>query len=145
MIIFTLTLAQRCAVLLGTAFWMFIGLADAATNPPTCVNDVDCIATPQCGGDVCDHNTDAGMPVCVPASTPGLRGNPVAGWCTKDSDCKCFKTQGSTCMSNQCWMTMPNVPGDCGLSVAGSRPQTAWSLACGVVGLVVLLVRRTRC
>ena len=30
------------------------GTAAAQSNPATCVNDDDCVATPACGGDVCD-------------------------------------------------------------------------------------------
>ena len=51
--------------------------AQAQSNPATCENDDDCVATPQCGGDVCDWSM---LPhSCKPAGT-GTKG--ADGWCT---------------------------------------------------------------
>jgi hypothetical protein len=67
-------------------------------NPATCTNDVDCIATPQCGGDICDWST--GM-TCKPAGV-GMKGSD--GWCATDTDCKCV-TQGARCVGTYCSFT----------------------------------------
>jgi MYXO-CTERM domain-containing protein len=81
---------------------MFAGLLVAAaagvahgagTNLDPCNNDIDCAATPECGGEVCDY--PSGMH-CKPAGT-GTKG--MDGWCTHDSDCKCY-AQGARCNSN---------------------------------------------
>jgi hypothetical protein len=92
------------------AFWMVLMVAPARTwaaaNPATCVNDIDCIATPACGGDVCTY---AGSQTCTPAGT-GDKGSD--GWCTQDSDCKCF-AEGARCPDHIfCTFTKPgDAPG----------------------------------
>ena len=72
-------------LLVGVVFLCAARGAGAATNPTSCVNDIDCIATPQCGGDVCDYSGTT--QTCKPAggATKGMD-----GWCTVDSDCKCM-------------------------------------------------------
>jgi hypothetical protein len=84
-------IAGLCLVLSGRTF--------AAANPATCENDIDCMATPQCGGDVCNFGVTPH--VCAPAGT-GSKG--MDGWCTTDSDCKC-KAQGATCKIVYCSFT----------------------------------------
>jgi MYXO-CTERM domain-containing protein len=134
--------------------------AAAATNPATCVNDVDCIATPQCGGDVCEYSTAGQM--CKPA---GGAAKGADGWCTVDTDCKCMG-QGATCVFPFCTFTRPcDAPdaGPCGAggsggggtsggsvgggggggcSVAGSSAGIGWGALLGVVGLIVARRRR---
>jgi len=45
------------------------GPASAQTNPATCTNDIDCVATPQCGGDICDWNSTTAPMKCRPAGS----------------------------------------------------------------------------
>ena len=132
----------------------------AATNPTTCVNDIDCVATPQCGGDVCDYNVQP--PVCKPA---GSQPKGQDGWCTHDTDCKCMG-QGATCVSLFCTFTRPcDAPdaGPCGAggsggggtsggsggggggggcSLAGTDTGLGWAALLGVAGLIVARRRR---
>lgn len=74
--------------------------ANAANNPTSCTNDIDCIATPDCGGDVCTY-TSSGSMTCTPAGT-GPKG--ADGWCTADTDCKCY-AQGARCNGVYCTFT----------------------------------------
>ena len=81
------------SVLAGLAgLLLAAGNARAATNPTSCTNDIDCVATPSCGGDVCDWN-HAPMRTCKPA---GGDAQGMDGWCAVDSDCKCMG-QGAVC------------------------------------------------
>jgi MYXO-CTERM domain-containing protein len=85
------------------AFWIVLMVASARTwaaNPASCANDIDCTATPACGGDVCTY-TATGSPTCTPAGT-GSKGSD--GWCTVDSDCKCF-AEGARCSGVFCTFT----------------------------------------
>ena len=84
-------IAGLCLLVSGRAF--------AAANPTTCKNDIDCVATPGCGGEVCNFGVTP--PVCAPAGT-GAKGSD--GWCTADTDCKC-KAQGATCKTVYCSFT----------------------------------------
>ena len=77
------------------------GTASAQSNPATCVNDIDCIATPQCGGDICDWSNIAAGMHCKPA---GSQPKGQDGWCTTDADCKC-KDMGATCVAAFCTFT----------------------------------------
>jgi hypothetical protein len=82
------------------------GAARAATNPASCVNDIDCVATPECGGDVCTY-TGANPMTCVAAG-----GSPKGsdGWCDSthgDNDCKC-KALGAKCTGIYCSFTKPS-------------------------------------
>ena len=70
-----------------------------AANPASCTNDVDCTATPQCGGDVCTYTATA--TTCTPAGT-GPKGSD--GWCTVDTDCKCY-AEGARCSGVFCTFT----------------------------------------
>jgi len=80
------------SLLTGLAFLLVAGAAAAQSNPTTCTNDDDCIATPECGGDVCEWSA-TGMK-CKPA---GGAAKGADGWCTTDDDCKC-KAMGATCV-----------------------------------------------
>jgi hypothetical protein len=78
------------------------GLAGAAPNPTSCDNDIDCVANPACGGDVCNwpaHKCEAA------GSQPD-----ADGWCSADSDCKC-KGMGATCKDFFCTFTKPPTGG----------------------------------
>lgn len=104
---------------------LFSARVFAASNPDKCVNDIDCVATPECGGDVCDYNSG---PSCKPAGT-----GPVGkdGWCTKDSDCKCF-AQGAKCNSNLFYCSFTKAPaggtgGSSGSGTGGSSGSDAGS------------------
>ena len=70
------------------------GSARAATNPVPCANDIDCVATPGCGGEVCRYAGDHPF-TCQPAGTDPKG---MDGWCTHDSDCKCHD-QGAVCVN----------------------------------------------
>jgi MYXO-CTERM domain-containing protein len=93
---------MKLALPLIAGFCLFVSAeAFAAPNPATCKNDIDCVATPECGGDVCDYFS--GM-VCKPA---GSRAKGTDGWCDithGDDDCKC-KAQGAKCMGVYCTFT----------------------------------------
>jgi MYXO-CTERM domain-containing protein len=105
-------------MLLTGLFCLFAaGTAAAQANPPTCTNDDDCIATPECGGDICDwSNLAAGMH-CKPAGV-GPKGQD--GWCTTDDDCKC-KAMGATCVGAYCTFTRPcDAPGQTGCAAGGA-------------------------
>jgi MYXO-CTERM domain-containing protein len=95
---FVLTVALSTFTVLGGA-----ATARAASNPGTCTNDIDCIATPECGGDVCDYP----QLKCMPAN-PAAPGND--GWCTVDTDCKCY-AQGARCNGIYCTFTVPPAGG----------------------------------
>jgi hypothetical protein len=93
------------------------GTASAQSNPANCVNDIDCIATPQCGGDICDwSNLSAGMHCKAAGSQP----KGMDGWCTTTDDCKC-KDMGATCVAAYCTFTRPcDAPNAGGCSAGGS-------------------------
>src|SRR4051812_34826660 len=83
----------QLSLLVGVVGILLAGSASAASNPTSCLNDIDCIATPQCGGDVCPY--DGPHPfTCQPAGA-GAKGHD--GWCTSDTDCKCM-AQGARCI-----------------------------------------------
>ena len=93
------------------------GTASAQSNPATCVNDIDCIATPQCGGDICDWSNIAAGMHCKPA---GSQPKGQDGWCTTDADCKC-KDMGATCVAAFCTFTRPcDAPRAGGCAAGGS-------------------------
>src|SRR3954464_4497999 len=87
--------------------------AAAQSNPTSCVNDIDCTATPQCGGDVCDYSTVP--PMCKPA---GSQPKGSDGWCSTDAHCKC-QGQGATCMGPFCTFPRPCGAPDAGPCGAG--------------------------
>src|SRR5258708_1321516 len=149
-------IAGFCVLLSGRVF---------AANPATCMNDIDCVATPQCGGDVCNFGVTPH--VCAPAGT-GSKGSD--GWCTTDADCKC-KAQGATCKIVYCSFTKASdAPagaggasgggggkggtGGCrtdggtsggssgGCALAGGAPGALGLI--GGIGLVALAIRRAR-
>jgi hypothetical protein len=93
------------------------GTAVAQSNPATCANDDDCIATPACGGDVCDWATEPGLMKCKAA---GSYPKGEDGWCTTTDDCKC-KGMGATCMNFFCTFTRPcDAPGAAGCGTGGT-------------------------
>ena len=81
----------------------------------TCTNDVDC-PEPACGGQVCQWGA---AHTCVPAGTDAVG---TDGWCTVDSDCKCFSL-GAKCSGVHCTFTKP--PADGGTSDATSSDGAA--------------------
>src|SRR5204863_55752 len=88
---------------LGQAAARSTTTAGAADNPASCVNDIDCIATPACGGDLCDWEQAL---KCKPA------GGANKGWCMADSDCKC---PGAKCTTEfHCTITQPAASGAAG-------------------------------
>jgi hypothetical protein len=112
-------------------------VAHAAANPATCVNDDDCIATPTCGGDVCDYSVQP--PVCKPAGG-AAKGND--GWCTTSANCKC-KGVGATCTGLYCSFTKASdapatgaggTTGAAGTHAAGGTTGAAGTSATGAAG-----------
>jgi MYXO-CTERM domain-containing protein len=75
------------AVGFAAAVFAFAGTARAVDNPASCTNDIDCIATPNCGGDLCDWDNGLKCGAVTAANK---------GWCMADTDCKCH-AQGATC------------------------------------------------
>jgi hypothetical protein len=120
-------------LLTGFACLFAAGTAAAQTNPGTCTNDIDCVATPACGGDICDwSNLSTGMK-CRPAGV-GQKGND--GWCTTTADCKC-KDMGATCVQAYCTFTRPcDAPGaaGCGSTGTGGSSGTGGSTGTGGSG-----------
>jgi hypothetical protein len=101
--------------------------ASAASNPTSCANDIDCVATPQCGGDVCDYAT-APLETC---KAQGSQPKGSDGWCTVDSDCKCAAL-GAKCMAPFCTFTKPSdAPG---AGSAGSSGGAAGASGTGAGG-----------
>ena len=56
----------KMMLLTGLVCLFAAGTAAAQTNPATCMNDDDCVATPACGGDVCDWSV-VGQMTCKAA------------------------------------------------------------------------------
>jgi hypothetical protein len=98
------------------------GSARAATNPAQCRNDIDCVATPDCGGEVCPYEGNHAF-TCQPA---GQYPKGADGWCTVDSDCKCH-AQGAVCVGQAyCSFTLlKDAPG--GGATGGSSGATGGS------------------
>jgi MYXO-CTERM domain-containing protein len=123
----------KWTLLAGLVGFLAAGTARAQTNPATCVDDIDCIATPQCGGDICDwSNPSAGMK-CKPAGT-GPKG--MDGWCTVDEDCKCHSL-GATCVAAYCTFTRPcDAPdaGGCTTGTGGTSGGGGGGGGCNVSG-----------
>jgi MYXO-CTERM domain-containing protein len=84
-------------LLTGLVSMLAAGTAAAQSNPTSCDNDDDCIATPACGGDVCEWPAH----VCKPA---GSAAKGADGWCTTTADCKCMG-MGATCEGVYCSFT----------------------------------------
>jgi hypothetical protein len=113
---------KKWSVLAGLGVLLVAGGAQAATDPTTCANDIDCVATPQCGGEVCPY-TGAHPFTCQPAGT-GPAG--MDGWCTVDTDCKCHSL-GATCANSFCTFTKPpsgSGGSSGGAGTAGSAGET---------------------
>jgi hypothetical protein len=110
----------KWTLLLSGLVCMFAaGTAAAQTNPASCTNDIECVATPQCGGDVCDWTSTTAPMKCRPAGT-AVKG--LDGWCTTTDDCKC-KDMGATCdtLALRCTFTRPCDAPDAGpCSTGGS-------------------------
>jgi len=102
-------------------------LAPLAAHAATaeCMNDIDCKASSQCGGDVCSW---AALPQkCVPAGT-APKGQD--GWCTVDSDCKCMG-EGAKCAAPYCTFTTPPGAGGASSGGASSGGSSAGGAAAG--------------
>jgi MYXO-CTERM domain-containing protein len=159
---------RRC-VLAGTVGLLTAGGGDAVAKPASCVNDSDCIATPECGGDVCDST----VMECKPASIDSSDGR-----CTQDSNCKCAAV-GAKCGETHCtFTTLSDAPaaiasrsaavgsatypgtgaagssgtagsgtttsyGSGGCSIVTSTPTSSAAMA-GLGMLVALIIRRSR-
>jgi MYXO-CTERM domain-containing protein len=107
----------RSLMFAGLVILAGTGAARAATDPTSCVNDTDCIATPGCGGEVCDF---LGTGKCIPAKGGTSQG--MEGWCSgaPATQCKCA-LQGATCNSNSfCTITVPPDGGAAGSGAAGT-------------------------
>jgi MYXO-CTERM domain-containing protein len=140
--------ARKMALLVGVACLFSAGGARAATNPASCTNDKDCVATPECGGDVCDWNHSPIM-TCKAAGADPAGSD---GWCSVDTDCKCY-AQGARCVSPYCTFTKPSTDGGTDASTGSSggggcriaeSPTSGGSLAGVALGLGLLLARRRR-
>jgi len=100
-------------LLAGLVSMLAAGTAAAQSNPASCQNDDDCVATPQCGGDVCEWPAQ----VCKPA---GSAAKGADGWCTDSSDCKCAG-MGATCVGAYCSFTRAcDAPGGTGCATGGT-------------------------
>jgi len=110
----------KMMLLTGLVCLFAAGTAAAQTNPATCVNDDDCVATPACGGDVCDWSV-AGQMTCKAA---GMHPKGQDGWCTTTDDCKC-KDMGATCVAAYCTFTRAcDAPGAAGCATGGTSGGT---------------------
>jgi uncharacterized membrane protein YgcG len=114
----------RWSFLAGLAYLLAVGSARAAPNPTSCQNDIDCVATPQCGGDVCTYGVTMS---CTPAGTAAKGSD---GWCTADTDCKCY-AQGARCAAPYCTFTKlsdaPDAGSDTGSGGSGGTTGNAGS------------------
>lgn len=115
--------------LMVSAFLLCSGGARAANNPTSCTNDIDCVATPACGGDVCTY-TATGSTTCTPAGT-GPKGED--GWCTVDTDCKCY-AQGARCNVVYCTFTSLGSPTDGGAGGTGNKGEAGSGGGAGAAG-----------
>jgi hypothetical protein len=99
----------------------------AQTNPAACTNDIDCVATPQCGGDICDWVGTPGQMKCKAAGSYPVG---MDGWCMADTDCKCHSL-GATCDLGtlRCTFTRP-----CGAPDAGPCATGGTSGGTGTAG-----------
>jgi len=118
------------SLIVGVVGVLLAGGARAATNPASCVNDIDCVATPQCGGDVCPY--DGAHPfTCQPAGT-AAKGRD--GWCTTDTDCKCY-AQGARCVGAYCSFTKASdAPATGAAGSSGSAGSTGSGGSTGSAG-----------
>ena len=135
-----LSTRTKMMLLTGLVCLFAAGTAAAQTNPTTCVNDDDCVATPACGGDVCDWSV-VGQMTCKAA---GMHPKGSDGWCTTTDDCKC-KDLGATCVVAYCSFTRPcDAPdaGGCptGGTGGGSGDGGGCSVATGPSGGVATLL-----
>jgi MYXO-CTERM domain-containing protein len=121
-------------LLTGLACFLAAGAANAQSNPATCVNDTDCVATPQCGGDICDWSNAAAGMKCKPAGTQPKGSD---GWCTSDDNCKC-KGAGATCVNAFCTFTRacdaPDAGGCTNVTGTGGSSGTAGTSGGGSSG-----------
>ncbi len=123
---------KRLTLLSCLTVWaLFVGShgATAASNPTSCTNDIDCVATPQCGGDVCTYAASGSM-TCTPAGT-GSKG--ADGWCTVDTDCKCY-AQGARCNVVYCTFTTLSNPTDGGAGGTGNKGEAGSGGGAGAAG-----------
>jgi len=117
-------------LLTGIVCLLAAGTASAQANPATCTNDIQCTATPECGGDICDWSQGL-THVCRPA---GVGGKGADGWCTVDADCKCMG-MGATCVYPYCTFTRAcDAPGAAGCAATGGSTGSGGSGSGGSTG-----------
>lgn len=114
---------------MASAFFFGSGTAMGATNPTSCSVDTDCVATPECGGDVCTY-AQSGSTTCTPAGK-GPKG--ADGWCTVDTDCKCY-AQGAKCNVVYCTFTTLTSPTDGGAGGTGNKGEAGSGGGAGAAG-----------
>jgi MprA protease rhombosortase-interaction domain-containing protein len=120
----------KMMLLTGLVCLFAAGTAAAQTNPATCVNDDDCVATPACGGDVCDWSV-LGQMTCKAA---GMHPKGMDGWCTTTDDCKC-REMGATCVAAYCTFTRAcDAPGAAGCATGGTSGGTGTGGTTGTAG-----------
>jgi MYXO-CTERM domain-containing protein len=115
-------LSNRTKMMLLTALVCLFaaGTAAAQANPANCTNDIQCVATPTCGGEVCDWS-DVSNHVCKAAGSAAKGSD---GWCTTTDDCKC-KDLGATCVGVYCSFTRPCDAPDAGGCPTGGTAGTS--------------------
>jgi MYXO-CTERM domain-containing protein len=114
------------SLLVGVTCLFSAAGARAATS---CVNDKDCTATPQCGGEVCDWNRAPNM-TCKAAGGDAQGSD---GWCTVDTDCKCY-ADGARCVGSYCTFTKPPTGGGGTTGSAGTTGSGGSTGAAGTTG-----------
>jgi hypothetical protein len=123
----------RWSLLAGLACLLATASARAATNPSMCTNDIDCVATPKCGGEVCDYNRAPAF-TCKAAGTDPMGSD---GWCDPahgNADCKCASL-GAVCNGTYCTFTLPSqAPSGGAGSGGGSAGTTGSAGATGSAG-----------
>ena len=131
----------KMMLLTGLVCLFAAGTAAAQANPANCTNDIQCVATPTCGGEVCDWS-DASNHVCKAAGSAAKGSD---GWCTTTDDCKC-KDLSATCVGVYCSFTRPcDAPDAGGCPTGGTSGGSGDGGGCSVAtapsgGVATLLV-----
>lgn len=108
---------NRISTLLSCAV-LGVALAFFTKDAAACTNDVDC-PDPSCGGQVCKWSSSGHN--CVAAGTDPAG---TDGWCTVDSDCKCFGL-GARCAAPHCTFTKPSDAPDAGADATTTDTGTS--------------------